>query len=159
MPEPERLRPSLVRRMAEHPHAPLAAQFARFGIVGVSNTLLFLAVYAICADALGVWYLASSAIAFAFGAVNGYLLNRRWTFRAAKTSTATAVRFGLVQGIGFLGNLALVFVLVEVAGLDKNLGQVVSIVTVVVLTFFANRIWTFGAGTAAARVTPQAGIR
>ena len=43
-------------------------QFVKFGIVGVSNTLLTLAVYTLLLKVFGVWYLAASAIGFAVGA-------------------------------------------------------------------------------------------
>ena len=58
-------------------------QFVKFGIVGVSNTLLTFAVYTLLLKVFGVWYLAASAIGFVGGATNGFLLNRRWTFRGA----------------------------------------------------------------------------
>ena len=62
-------------------NAPVLVQFIKFGIVGVSNTLLTLVVYTVLLKGFGVWYLAASAIGFIAGAINGFLLNRRWTFR------------------------------------------------------------------------------
>src|SRR5438552_16938904 len=61
--------------------APLLIQFVKFGIVGVSNTLLTFVVYTLLLKVFGVWYLAASAIGFAVGTINSFLLNRRWTFR------------------------------------------------------------------------------
>jgi putative flippase GtrA len=56
-------------------------QWLRFVAVGVSNTVLSWCVYATL-EALGVPYLLASAIAFAVGALNSYVLNRRWTFHS-----------------------------------------------------------------------------
>jgi putative flippase GtrA len=123
--------------------APIAAQFVKFGIVGVSNTLLSLVVYAVLLKAFGVWYLAASAIGFAVGTVNGFLWNRRWTFRGHVGDALTPVRWFVVQGFGLLANLGLVFVFVHDAGLDKLLGQACATAIVVVFTFMANRAWTF----------------
>jgi putative flippase GtrA len=61
-------------------------QFVKFGIVGVSNTLLTLIVYTVLLKVFGVWYLAASAIGFIVGATNGFLLNRRWTFRSTSAT-------------------------------------------------------------------------
>ncbi len=61
--------------------APVVVQFVKFGIVGVSNTLLTLVVYTVLLKVFGVWYLAASAIGFIVGATNGFLLNRKWTFK------------------------------------------------------------------------------
>jgi putative flippase GtrA len=119
------------------------AQFVKFGIVGVSNTLLFLAVYTLLVEGLGVWYLAASAIGFVIGATNGFLLNRRWTFSGHVGDALTPVRWGIVQGGGLLLNLGVVATCVEGIGMDELPGQAVAIAIVVVITFAANRAWTF----------------
>ncbi len=122
---------------------PIATQFVKFGIVGISNTLLAFGVYTLLLKGVGVWYLAASAIGFAVGAVNGFLLNRRWTFREHVGDALTPVRWFVVQGCGLLVNLGLVYLFVEEAGLDKLLAQACATAIVVVLTFLANRSWTF----------------
>jgi putative flippase GtrA len=123
--------------------ASLVAQFVKFGIVGVSNTLLAFTVYILLVKVFGVWYIAASAIGFAVGAVNGFLLNRRWTFREHVGDALTPVRWCVVQGCGLLANLGLVFLFVDDVRLDKLVGQAFATAIVVVLTFFANRAWTF----------------
>jgi putative flippase GtrA len=115
----------------------------KFGIVGVSNTLLAFAVYTVLLKVFGVWYIAASGIGFAVGAVNGFLLNRRWTFKDHVGDALTPVRWAVVQGCGLLLNLGLVYTFVSDAGLDKLIGQAFATAIVVVLTFFANRAWTF----------------
>ncbi len=126
--------------------APVVVQFVKFGIVGVSNTLLTFAVYTLLLKGFGVWYLAASAIGFVVGAVNGFLWNRRWTFRGHVGDALTPVRWGVVQGCGLGLNLGLLYLLVHDAGLNKLLGQAFATVVVTVLTFIANRAWTFRAG-------------
>jgi len=118
-------------------------QFVKFGIVGISNTLLTLAVYTLLLKVLGVWYLAASAIGFAVGATNGFLLNRRWTFREHVGDSFTPVRWAIVQGCGLGLNVALLFLFVHYASLDKLLAQVFATGVVTVSTFFVNRAWTF----------------
>jgi putative flippase GtrA len=118
-------------------------QFVKFGIVGVSNTLLTFAVYTILLKVFGVWYLAASAVGFIVGAVNGFLLNRRWTFADHVGDSLTPVRWGIVQGCGLALDEVLLFVLVHQAGTDKLLAQALATVAVTVSTFFANRAWTF----------------
>lgn len=122
---------------------PLFLQFLKFGIVGVSNTLIFFAVYTVLLKVFGVWYLAASGIGFAVGAVNGFLWNRAWTFKGHVGDALTPVRWFAVQTSGLLLNLGLVYTFVEAVGLDELVGQAVTIVIVTVATFFANRAWTF----------------
>lgn len=122
---------------------PLILQFLKFGIVGISNTLISFAVYALLLKAFGVWYVAASGIGFAVGAINGFLWNRAWTFRDHVGDALTPVRWFVVQSCGLLGNLALVYLFVDGVGLGKLTGQVATVGIVTVLTFFANRAWTF----------------
>jgi putative flippase GtrA len=122
---------------------PLVGQFVKFGIVGVSNTLIFFLVYTLLLKVFGVWYLAASGIGFAVGATNGFLWNRRWTFRGHVGDALTPVRWFVVQTSGLFLNLGLVYLFVDGAGLGELLGQAVTIVIVTLTTFFANRAWTF----------------
>jgi putative flippase GtrA len=128
---------------------PLAAQFLKFGIVGVSNTVLTFAVYTLLLKVFGVWYLAASAVGFVVGATNGFLWNRRWTFREHVGDALTPVRWFVVQGCGLALNLGLVYLFVHDGGLDELVGQACATAIVTVLTFFANRAWTFRAHPAA----------
>jgi len=130
--EPERL------------HVPVVVvQFVKFGIVGISNTLLTFIVYTILLKVFGVWYLAASAIGFIVGATNGFLLNRRWTFAGHVGDALTPVRWAVVQSCGLGINLGLLYVFVHDAGIDKLLAQALATVVVTVTTFIANRAWTF----------------
>jgi putative flippase GtrA len=121
----------------------LIVQFLKFGLVGVSNTLIAFAVYTILLKGFDVWYILASGIGFVVGAVNGFLLNRRWTFREHVGDALTPVRWAIVQSCGLACNLALVYVFVHDAGMDKLIGQIPATAIVVVLTFLANRAWTF----------------
>jgi putative flippase GtrA len=125
--------------------APVLVQFVKFGIVGVSNTLLTFIVYTLLLKVFGVWYLAASAIGFGVGATNGFLLNRRWTFREHVGDTLTPVRWAIVQGCGLGINEGLLYLFVHDARIDKLLAQACATVVVTLSTFFANRAWTFRA--------------
>jgi putative flippase GtrA len=133
--------------------APVLVQFVKFGIVGVSNTLLFFAIYTVLLKGFGVWYLAASAIGFIVGAVNGFLLNRRWTFSDHVGDSLTPVRWGIVQGCGLALNEGLLYAFVDGASIDKLLGQAFATIIVTVLTFVVNRAWTFRVHPPVAPVT------
>lgn len=126
-----------------HARAHLVVQFVKFGIVGVSNTVLSFAIYTVLLKVLGVPYLIASAIGFVVGAINGFLLNRRWTFAEHVGDSLTPVRWGVVQGCGLGLNEALLYAFVDGARVEKLLGQAFAIGIVTVTTFFVNRAWTF----------------
>jgi len=121
---------------------PLVAQFLKYGVVGLANTLLSVALI-VLGDAIGFWHIAAYAVAYAVGAINGYLVNRRWTFRASAPHSQLAVRYFVVQGGALVASTALVYLLVDLAGLERVLGQLIAIATAVTGGFFANRRWTF----------------
>jgi putative flippase GtrA len=135
-------------------NAPMLVQFVKFGIVGVSNTLLTLVVYTVLLKVFGVWYLAASGIGFVVGAVNGFLLNRRWTFREHVGDALTPVRWGIVQTCGLGVDEGLLYLFVHDAHLDKLVAQVCATAVVTVSTFFVNRAWTFREHSPAAADAP-----
>lgn len=122
---------------------PVVEQFLKFGVVGVSNTLLTFVVFTILVKVFGLWYVAASALGFVVGACNGFLLNRSWTFKGHNGGSSAAVRWTVVQGCGLLADLGLIYLFVDGAGLPKLVGQAFAIALVVGATFFVNRTWTF----------------
>lgn len=121
-----------------HPH-----QFIRFCLVGLSNTALSLVVFVIAVSA-GVPYLAASCGAFAAGALNGYTLNRVWTFKAGSFRAQGLVRYVFVQGLGLGLNVALLAALVEGLHVGSIAAQAIVLPVISILTFAVNRRWTFG---------------
>jgi putative flippase GtrA len=119
---------------------PLVRQFARFALVGVSNTTLswlaYPALLAVGTEAVP----AAAAAAFALGALNGYVWNSRWTFASAGRRFAL-LRYVGVQLAGLAGTASLVWVLAGSAG--RYLAYALATVVVTLGTFAANRRWTF----------------
>jgi putative flippase GtrA len=134
-------------------------EFVRFCLVGASNTALSFIAFAAAVSA-GAPYLVASCGAFALGALNGYSLNRRWTFRAGSFTFPALARYGLVQAFGLSVNAGLLVALVEVLGVASIPAQAVVLPAVSVLTFSLSRRWVFAgargslpAGAGRARVT------
>ena len=134
---------ALARGAANHPRAVVVGQFVKFAIVGVSNTLISLIVYTVLFKVFGLNYLVASAIGFVVGAVNGFLLNRAWTFQGHEGDALTPVRWAIVQTCGLGLDELLLYIGVHEFGIDKIVAQALAIVIVVVITFLANRAWTF----------------
>jgi putative flippase GtrA len=135
-------RSSVAGRLARL-RSPVVVQFVKFGLVGLSNTLITFIVYTLLLKAFGVPYLLASAVGFIVGATNGFLLNRRWTFREHVGDALTPVRWAIVQGGGLAVNEGLLYLLVHDAHLDELLAQAFATIVVTVTTFAVNRAWTF----------------
>jgi putative flippase GtrA len=134
------------------------AQFARFGTVGVTNTVISFVAYA-AALRLGVRYLPAGAGAFALGALNGFLLNRAWTFRHRGPALAAGSRYVVVQLVGLVATVALLRLAVQGAGLPRLPAQVAAAVPVTLLCFALSRRWVFGAAPSDAAVAPHPAAR
>ena len=127
--------------------AQLGLQFTKFVAVGILNTALSFGCYAWLLN-LGVPYLVASVAAFTAGALNGYRLNRKWTFAVGAPNVAGLVRYLVVRLGGIILNSGLLVVIVEVVGVGPLVGQVVALPAVSALAFIASRQWVFGAAHA-----------
>ena len=118
-----------------------ASQLARFLIVGAGNTFLSFVVYRLLL-ALGTWYVLAAPLAFAAGAVNGYVFNRRWTF-GARDSTRARIIYIAVQVAGAALTSMLVLLFVRLAGTGREWAYLAAVAPVTLCMFAANRLWTF----------------
>lgn len=117
-------------------------QFARFLLVGVTNTVVSFVAYRLLLAA-GTPYAAAAPVAFAVGALNGYVLNRRWTFSARDTTRARVLYAG-IQAAGAAATSLLVALFVA-AGVGYSAAYLLAVPPVTVSMFVANRLWTFAA--------------
>jgi putative flippase GtrA len=117
-----------------------ARQLGRFLVVGLGNTVLSFIVYRLLL-VVGAWYPIAAPLAFAVGAVNGFVFNRRWTF-GARDTTRARVLYVAVQVTGALSTSLLVLLFVRL-GLGKVGAYLVAIPPVTLSMFVANRVWTF----------------
>jgi putative flippase GtrA len=127
-------------------------QFARFCVVGAGNTLVTLIANA-AGLALGLHYLTAGAVAFALGAVNGYVLNRNWTFRAGGPRARGLARYVTVQALCLGLDVGLLRVLHGTLGLPELLAQATALPLVALAGFTVNRRWTFRPHAAAPRMS------
>jgi putative flippase GtrA len=116
-------------------------QFARFLVVGLSNTAVSVVSYRLLL-VVSTPYLLAAPLAFAFGALNGYIFNRRWTF-AARDTTRARLLYVLIAATGAGSTSLLVLAFAQGAGMGKVLAYVLAVPPVTVYMFAANRRWTF----------------
>lgn len=116
-------------------------KFLASGTIGVSvNLTIFHALYAI-----GVPYLAGSALAFLVALVVGFLLQKYWTFEDCARESLRA-QFALYAMLA-LGNLALntgiVYALVGRFGMHYLVAQAIGAAIVAVESFFVYQLFIF----------------
>lgn len=118
-------------------------QFVKYGLVGASNTIVQFVVYSVGVT-IGVDYLVALVVGYLAGALNSYLLNRHWTFRAGHVAHTTAgSRFALVTACAIAANLGLLYLFVHHLGIAKIPAQAILTVPILAVTFPINRMWSF----------------
>ncbi len=144
----------------------LAGQFIKFGMVGVSNTVLSIVIY----NGLlffGVHYIIAYTVAFLISVVNAYVWNRKFVFKNPsrgkneknvkneenvengkneenrKNEKKTFLKVFLSYGSTFLLGMGLLFLMVQYAGISKPLAQILLLAITIPVNFLLNKLWAF----------------
>ncbi|MFD4760339.1 glycosyltransferase [Streptomyces sp. NPDC058439] len=122
-------------------------QFVDFGLIGVINTVVYLAVYA----TLNTWipYLASHVIGYTVSIVGSFLLNSYITCRTKPTWQAF-VRYPLSSVVNLVLTGVLLYLGVSRLGMDKNIAAVAAGILATPFSFLLAR-WAIDSGTDLAR--------
>jgi putative flippase GtrA len=132
----------------------MSTQLVRFAVVGASNTVITLIMYALLV-AVGVPSVAAAVLSWSCGAANGYRLNRAWTFASAVRGAGPAARYLAVQACGAGLDALTVWAVVSREHAPRIAGELVALPIATALTFFCSRRWVF-LPRAARRVEPAA---
>lgn len=138
-------------------------QFIKFGIVGVSNTLISLAVYYVCVNVFHLHHQVANFLGFVVGVVNSYFWNSRYVFKLGRRRTLSEhlVTFGkTVAGYGltsYLLGAALLWLWVDVLHISENIAPLINLCFTVPLNFLVNKFWAFRKADAPASDTPAEG--
>ena len=114
----------------------LAAEVARFGLVGVVNTLTYYASYLVLVLVLP--YLAAHVLAFGLSMTGSFFLNCRFTYRTRPTWRKFLL-FPLTVVANFVITTVGVAVLVELLSVDVRVAPLLAAVVAIPLTFLATR--------------------
>lgn len=124
-----------------------ARQFYKFGIVGVSNTIVDFLVYVLLTRTLLFFsehfYLAN-VLSFSIAVTNSFYWNRKWTFRSTDSRrTLQYFKFFVVNIAGLGINTGLLYVLVRYADMYDVFAKILAIGVALFWNFFINRLWVF----------------
>ena len=131
----------IVSRLAERRTAVLLGRntVASFATFALDILLLWLLV-----EFAGIVYLVAAAIAYLIAITVQYALSRVWVFRRSDRGMATGYFYFLINaGIGLVATLAMLFALVELAGLFYLVARAISSVVAGVLMFVLNAVFNF----------------
>lgn len=124
-------------------------QFIKFGLVGVSNTVISYVVYAVLVF-FNCPYLVANLVAFVVSVLNSFFWNHRYVFtleegqsRSLWGSLAKTFAAYSVTGI-FLSSFLLWF-WIDICGISKYVAPIINLLATVPLNFLLNKFWAFKA--------------
>ncbi len=138
-----------VAQPAENKTQKLTAQFGKFVLVGIMNTLVDLLVLniemAVTGIVVGAGYSAEKAISFMFAVTFSYFINKHWTFqdKSREGEGKKMSQFFAVSLVGMLINVTTATIIVTYLQIPLN--------NILHLSFLTPKLWgTIGAlgGTA-----------
>jgi len=119
-------------------------RMTKFALVGVLNTGVDFAVFALLALAAGVPALWAQVVSYGAGMVNSYIWNRRWTFQVTRRPhPGEWLRFGAIQAAAFAAATAVLLLLAEGAGWPPLWAKAVSIAASLAAGYAGSRLWVF----------------
>ncbi len=126
----------------------LVLQFVKFGLVGVSNTLVSWAVYYLFLWLNEDLYMAGTVAGTVVSIYNAFFWNDRFVFKGGDRDRKSRLkRLGktyVSYGFTSLLSIALVWAEVNLLGISKALAPIVTLVVTIPLNFLINKLWTFG---------------
>jgi len=122
-------------------------QFIKFGIVGLSNTLISYLIYALLVY-LGFHYLLASILAFIISVLNSFFWNSRFVFKIEKGSkrnffSALIKTFMSYAFTGLILQNILLYILIDIMYVSKYIAPLFILIITVPLNFILNKLWAF----------------
>lgn len=119
-------------------------QFIKFGIVGVSNTLVSLAVYYVFLFIDERLYLVGNVVGWIVSVANAFYWNNRYVFKGSGESLLRKLaKVYASYGFTFLLSTLLLYIEVDVLSLSAVISPILNLLITIPINFLLNKFWTF----------------
>ena len=119
-------------------------QGVKFALVGVTNTLVDIAIFTVLAQFLGVWVYFAHFVSYSCGTLNSYIFNRTWTFRTSeKFFSPQLLRFIGVNIIILVITTVIIWLAQDVLLMPTMVAKLASVVIGLGVNFLLNKILVF----------------
>lgn len=132
------------------------SEFIKFGLVGVSNTIVSYCLYALSLQIFlklnlfpSTDYIIANIISFLLSVLWSFYWNNKYVFKLNegehrsiwKALLKTYVSYGFT---GIILNNILLVLWVRVIGINKMLAPIINLIINIPINFFMNKLWAFG---------------
>ena len=121
-------------------------QFMKFGIVGISNTIISLVIYYLLTY-FEVHYIIANTVGFIGGTLNAFYWNNKYVFKSKgnkeRPIITTGIKVFISYGASFLLSTILLFLLVDIMGVSDMIAPIINLAITIPLNFILNKLWAF----------------
>ena len=118
-------------------------EFVRFNIVGIANTVLAYGIFSLVFYLSGI-YMAALIADYLWSITFSLILNTLFTFRQAEfRGIVTVVKMLATYGVMFLLNWLILYLMVDIGGLNEYLSQFFSIFFVALTSYLMQKLFVF----------------
>ena len=122
-------------------------QFVKFGLVGLSNTILHYCIYMICI-LMGFRYMFANFTAFTISIINSFYWNNKYVFKNRGevkrfwlyTFIKTYISYSLT---GILLNSVLLYIEIDILEINKWIAPIANLLITIPLNFVINKFWAY----------------
>lgn len=118
-------------------------QFIKFGVVGVSNTLISLSIYYVLVY-FNVNYVIASTLGFVVSVINAYFWNNKYVFNKSQSGNLKPmIKTFTAYGITYVLSTVLLIIMVQNLKISKNIAPILILFVTIPLNFILNKFWSF----------------
>lgn len=120
-------------------------QFAKFGIVGLTNNAISYIIYLILIW-LGMHYTPANIVGFTVSVFNSYFWNNKYVFETEgqriwwKTFLKTYISYA---GTGIVLSNILLYLWIDILGISSVIAPLINLVITVPINFLVNKFWAY----------------
>lgn len=116
-------------------------------VFGVMTTVVNFAVYFLCVNVIGVYYIESNIIAWFLAVLFAYVTNRIYVFERVNFSTSgiikEAILFFLSRFLSGAIETASLYIMVDIIGINNGTAKIEVAVAVVILNYIFSKLVVF----------------
>lgn len=118
-------------------------QFIKFGMVGVSNTLISLLIY-YALIYFNTDYVISNTIGFVVSVLNAYYWNNKYVFNKSDGGNLKPlIKTFASYGATFILSTILLIIMVDYLSISQILAPILNLIITIPLNFLLNKFWAF----------------
>lgn len=114
----------------------------KFGLVGLSNTLLALLVYYVFVF-FNINYMVANFFSWVVSVYNAYYWNNRYVFQGNNSKLITVIKTYTSYGVSFILSSIILYILVEIGKISTALAPLFTLAVTIPINFLLNKYWAF----------------